>query len=222
MAIRKSAILLASLGVLSLTACGGKTDPSRHNFAAAMNQYLAAKGDLCIGARRWPVEVSDMDIKLGESLAYGIAPQMAALEAAGLVASNQVDVDIIGIMGKPTGGKAARRQYTLTERAKPFEKPNSSDTAGSPSKIDLCWGKKALDKVVKWEGPMRLGDYQEVGVTYTYKINDVADWAKAPGIQAAFPQIKRALDGAGKDESRHALKLTSEGWEAKGLNSSFF
>lgn len=222
MAIRKPALLFASLGVFSLAACGGKTDPSRSNFAAAMNQYFAAKGELCIGAQRWPVEVSDMDIKLGESLAYGIAPQMAALEAAGLVASKQVDVDIIGIMGKPTGGKAARRQYTLTERAKPFERPNTSDTAGSPSKIDLCWGKKALDKVVKWEGPMKLGDYQEVGVTYTYKINDVADWAKAPGIQAAFPQIKRMLDGAGKDESRHALKLTSEGWEAKGLGSTIF
>lgn len=222
MAIRKSALLFALLGVISLTACGGKTDPSRSNFAAAMNQYFAAKGELCIGAQRWPVEVSDMDIKLGENLASGTARKMAALEAAGLASGKEVEVDLMGIMGKPTGKKVPRRQYTLTERAKPFEKPSSADTAASPAKIDLCWGKKALDNVVKWEGPMKLGDYQEVGVTYTYKINDVADWAKAPGIQAAFPQIKRVLDGAGKDESRHALKLTSEGWEAKGLDSSFF
>ena len=83
---------------------------------------------------------------------------------------------------------------------------------------DLCWGKKALDKIVKWEGPMKFGDYQEAGITYTYKVNNLADWAKKPDVQAAFPFVKSILDGAGSKESKHAIKLTSQGWEAKGLD----
>ncbi|WP_083953716.1 hypothetical protein [Thauera butanivorans] len=83
---------------------------------------------------------------------------------------------------------------------------------------DLCWGKKALDKIMKWEGPMKFGDYQEAGITYTYKVNNLADWAKKPEVQAAFPVVKSVLDGAGSKESKHAVKLTSQGWEAKGLD----
>jgi hypothetical protein len=83
---------------------------------------------------------------------------------------------------------------------------------------DLCWGKKALDKIVKWEGPMKFGDYQEAGITYTYKVNNLADWAKKPEVQAAFPVVKSILDGVGSKESKHAVKLTSQGWEAKGLD----
>ena len=47
---------------------------------------------------------------------------------------------------------------------------------------------------------------------------NLADWAKKPEVQAAFPVVKSILDGAGSKESKHAIKLTSQGWEAKGLD----
>jgi hypothetical protein len=75
-----------------------------------------------------------------------------------------------------------------------------------------------LDEVVKWEGPMKFGDYQEAGITYTYKVNNLADWVKMSEVQAAFPGVKSVLDGVGNMESRHAVKLTNQGWEAKGLD----
>ncbi len=60
--------------------------------------------------------------------------------------------------------------------------------------------------------------YQEAGITYTYQVNSLADWAKKPDVQAAFPFVKSVPDGAGSKESKHAIKLTSQGWEAKGLD----
>ncbi len=42
--------------------------------------------------------------------------------------------------------------------------------------------------------------------------------AKKPEVQAAFPVVKSILDGVGSKESKHAVKLTSQGWEAKGLD----
>ena len=66
---------------------------------------------------------------------------------------------------------------------------------------------------MKWEGPLKLGDYQEVLVTYTYQLTDIADWAKKPDVQAAFPMIKTTMEGAGSKEGKLRLKLTSVGWE---------
>ena len=211
-------------GAVSLTACGNKTDANEKNFGAALTQYFDKKGDLCLNTKRWPVDLSEMDLRLQKTMQAGSANQMAALEAAGLVKGEDTEVDIMGFMdNKPTGRKAKVKRYTLTDAAKPFAQEKNVDSTGLNGKTtvkqtDLCWGKKALDKIVKWEGPMKFGDYQEAGITYTYKVNNLADWAKKPDVQAAFPFVKSILDGAGSKESKHAIKLTSQGWEAKGLD----
>ena len=77
---------------------------------------------------------------------------------------------------------------------------------------DLCWGKRVLDKVVKWDAPMKLGDWQETHVTYTFKIENLAEWAKNPEVQEAFPSIKKTIEG--DKELGLNVHLTSEGWEA--------
>lgn len=211
-------------GAVSLTACGNKTDANEKNFGAALTQYFDKKGDLCLNTKRWPVDLSEMDLRLQKTMQAGSANQMAALEAAGLVKGEDTEVDIMGFMdNKPTGRKAKVKRYTLTDAAKPFAQEKNVDSTGLNGKTtvkqtDLCWGKKALDKIVKWEGPMKFGDYQEAGITYTYKVNNLADWAKKPDVQAAFPFVKSVLDSAGSKESKHAVKLTSQGWEAKGLD----
>lgn len=216
--MKKNIAILAALGIATLTACGSKTDANEKNFGAAMNQYFEESDDLCLNVKRWPVDLSEMDLRLQKTMQAGRANQMAALEAAGLVNGADTEVDIMGIMGRPMGAKAKIKRYTLTDAAKPFVQEKVPASIGLNGKPDekqthLCWGKKALDKVVKWEGPMKLGDYQEARITYTYKVNNLADWAKRPEVQAAFPEVKITLDRAGSQEYRRTLKLTNRGWE---------
>jgi hypothetical protein len=223
MKTNKQLAILTALGAVALAACGSKTDANEKNFGAAMTQYFDKKGDLCLNTKRWPVDLSEMDLRLQKTMQAGSANQMAALEVAGLVKGADTEVDIMGIMGKPTGAKAKIKRYTLADAAKPFVQEKEVSSIGLNGKTaekqpDLCWGKKALDKIVKWEGPMKFGDYQEAGITYTYKVSNLADWAKKPEVQAAFPVVKSVIDGAGSKESRHGVKLTSQGWEAKGLD----
>jgi hypothetical protein len=220
---KKQLVILAALGTVTLAACGSKTDANERNFGAALTQYFDKRGDLCLNTKHWPVDLTEMDLRLQKTMQSGAAGQMAALETVGLVKGEDTEVDIMGIMGKPTGARAKIKRYALTDAAKPFVQENDVDSIGLNGKTtvkqtDLCWGKKALDKVVKWEGPMKLGEYQEAGITYTYKVNNAADWAKKPEVQAAFPVVKSILDGAGSKEAKHAIKLTSQGWEAKGLD----
>ncbi|MGA8232931.1 MAG: hypothetical protein WB795_15765 [Candidatus Acidiferrales bacterium] len=60
-----------------------------------------------------------------------------------------------------------------------------------------------------------------MSVFYTYKIEDLADWARSPDVQTVFPGIVSTIDGAGKTTMNHVLTLTNQGWQAKGLDNPF-
>lgn len=206
---------IAVIGTLMLTACGSKTDPSEKNFGTAIAQHFEKNGELCLGPVGWPV---DMEANQLENERPGSdASKLHALEAAGLVKSEDVVVTRKRIINSDTY-KVTVKRFTLTDAAKPFSKEKEVrvfrfDGKDKEIQTDLCWGHMALDKVVKWEGPIKLGDYQEALVVYTYKIEGLASWASRPDIQAAYPSVKRYLDGVGKEEKRIKVKLTSEGWE---------
>lgn len=218
---KKNAILITVIGAMTLTACGSKTDPTEKNFAAAVETYLEKKGELCLGALVWPVDMSASQLALKSPLSD--AGKLAALEAAGLVKSEDAVVEEKSIIPPQRIYKVPVKRYTLTDAAKPFSKEKETvfmraDGQGRKMATDLCWGNLALDEVKKWEGPMKFGDYQEARVFYTYKINGLADWANRKDIQDAYPSIKRTLEGVGSQESKHVVKLTSNGWEPKGLD----
>jgi hypothetical protein len=207
-----------------LAGCGSKQDANEKNFGAAISQYLDKKGELCLGTNKWPVDVTEMDLRLQNTIPTGTAGQMEALTAVGLVSGVDAEVDQVGMFdNKPTGHKFKVKRYTLTDAGKRFyrEKEVNQIGLGGAKKVmqgNLCYGKKSLDKVVKWEGPMKFGDYQEANVKYLYKINDLADWTKKPEFQTAFPYIAQIIDGAGKKEQQGAVKLTNIGWEPRGLD----
>jgi len=213
----------AAVITILLAGCGSKTDANEKNFGTAIEQYLEKRGDLCLNITEWPVDVSEMDLRLGKGSPTGKAGKMAALEAVGLAKSEDAEEQGSDIFGKPTGRTFKVKRYTLTDSAKPFQQTKEVKSFGlngttKKTQTDLCWGKKALDKVVKWEGPMKLGDYQEARVSYQYKIAGLADWAKKPEFQAAFPHAGQIIENAGKEAEQHGVKLTSAGWEARGLD----
>ncbi|MFC5473707.1 hypothetical protein [Paraherbaspirillum soli] len=207
-----------------LAGCGSKTDANEKNFGAAIVQYLDKKGELCLNITKWPVDVNEMDLLLQKSMPTGTAGRMVALEAVGLAKGVDTELEGAGFDGKPNGVKFKVKRYTLTDAAKPFERQKDVEHIGLNGRIkevqtDLCWGKMALDKVVKWEGPMKFGDYQEASVKYQYKIEGLADWAKKPEFLTAFPHVAQIAEDAGKKEQQQSVKLTSVSWEANGLDN---
>lgn len=205
----KQLAILAALGCVTLAACGSKTDANEKNFSAALTQYFDKKGKLCLDqSYGFPVEITEMDMRLQKTVRSGTANQMAALEAAALVKCE-------------VAGRGKR--CLPTDAAKPFAREQEAVTWGldgsqKVTRTGFCGGDKALEKIVKWQGPMKLRDYQLAEITYTYKVDNLADWIKTPEVQTAFPGIKSVLDGAGTRESKHTVWLTREGWEARGLN----
>jgi hypothetical protein len=201
------------LGTLLLAGCGSKSDANVKDLSDATNAYLAKKGQLCLGiATKWPVDLQDSD--RGPGIVRG--SQMAALEKVGLVQSHETETEITPLSGtRPAKAKVLR--YELTDEGKKFYR--EKDVVGlGPNKEalgDVCFGQQIVDKVNKTEGPIRVGDTTEATIYYTYRIDNLAEWANNPDIQRAFPGIVRTLNGVGKTTLNQALTLTKEGWEAK-------
>lgn len=208
---------LTLFGVLVLVSCASKNDASEKNFTQALNPYLAQKGELCLGIpSAWPVDLNEAERRSGISR----ASEMAALEKAGMVRSHETETEYTPpLSGHPVNVKVLR--YELTEDGKNFYRAKETIALVGKNETygDLCYGQQRLDKIVKWEGPTTVGDSKEATVFYTYKIANLAEWAKNPDIQRVFPGIVSTIKGAGKTQMNQALTLTDTGWQARGLDS---
>lgn len=210
-------ICVTILVAMGLAGCGSKTDVSEKNFKAAMNEFFEKNGGLCETYKGYPIEFSDMALSMREAMKSTDLIQLKALEKIGYVKSSVVtkEVNNFGIKKKEN-----QTRFEFTDAATPYLKTTTEENpfTGPKEVKHLCWGTKSVDKVVKWWGPVEGMRGKEVEVTYTYRVNDIADWAQKPEIKTAFPSIKKSIDGAKQTQEKHGLFLTNVGWEAYGLN----
>lgn len=189
--------------VAILVACQGRDDAIEYNFAAAISQYLQQYGDLCLGYAQWPIEVP---LSGSDRLALAQRQQdrqLKALESHGLVRST-----VSGLLN----GMGARR-FVLSDLAGRYARLGSG-ADGPEAARDLCWGQKRLAEIKRWErAPWRGGNLPAVSVVYTYRIANMADWAREPAIQDAFGELARVFDGERLREERALLQLTESGWQ---------
>lgn len=215
--MKKSLPWLTLFSVLLLVSCASKKDANEKNFSEALNSYLAKKGQICLGIpSAWPVDLNESERRSG----MGRAAEMAALERAGLLRSHETETEYTPpLSSRPVKAKVLR--YELTDNGKTFyrEKDRLGLAGNKQVQGDLCYGQQALDKIIKWEGPTVAGDSKDASVFYTYKIENLAEWAKNPDIQRIFPGVASTINGAGKTQMNQALILTNQGWQAKGLDS---
>lgn len=194
------------LGAVTLTGCGSKTDANEKNFSNAIETVLE-KYEVCMPFGKWPYRVMPDDKPR--------MAQMAALEAVGLVSGADFEAEqSYGWIGRSVR-KIKLRVYSLTEQGKKFFVETKPGAADEPSEGHLCYGKLALDKVVKWQSSAN----QMMLVIYLTKMKNVADWAKNPTLLAGFPRMAELLkDGEAGKENDAILTLTNLGWEAGMLD----
>jgi len=209
---------------LLLAGCDGKKGASvtEESMGAAVDQYLAKNGDLCLSLNKWPVEVSEHETQMEKMLPHGLGRQMATLKTFGLVTETEGEIDQL-IGKRPTGRKFKVRTFNLTEEGQKFYRPEvvqHAALAGSNPKVkgDLCYGKKAVEKVVKFDLLPESAPVEEYNVRYLYKIDGLAEWAKRPEFQQTFPGAARIISEAGKNQMTHGVKVTDSGLVPRGLH----
>lgn len=223
--IKKALLALAAGCALVLGGCDSSKQGLGVNdetIGAAVGKYLAQNGDLCLSLNKWPVEVSEHETNHEKMLPHGIASQMATLKLFGLVAETENEVD--QLVGKnPTGRKFKVRTFDLTDEGKKFFRPEAVQHAalsGSKPKVkgDLCYGNRAVAKVVKLDALPDSGPDKEYNVRYLYKIDGLPEWAKRPEFQKAFPGAASIINNAEKKQMTLGVKVTALGVVSRGLH----
>lgn len=211
-----SGTLLATTCILVLASCAHQTEISNEKVVDAITHHLSSDGSLCLSPRRWPVDVTEAELRLEAILPTGRARQMAALEAAGLIKAEPLKVDV-SPLGALWGNQGEIRRYALTSKAESYAREVKTRSVTSPAgqakrKIALCWGSKRLDRIIHWRAPQGFGHQAEV--TYTYRLDSVAEWALNPAVQDAFPEVRDDFELAGVQRVDHVVKLGGRALEA--------
>ena len=201
-------IVLPLAALLAISGCSNEKKPNAANFSKAINQFLAKHGQQCtFFAQTFPVEVLTSELK-DQS---GTPAQMAALEQAGLVRGSDTKAVLRGMMGAlgPSAPRLVRR-YDLTDLGRKYfqVKPGAFGQSGA-----FCYGHEAVDSIVNWTKPESMGSGPQTEVTYTYKIPDLAPWAKQADVQQAFGDIRTTVNGISRAHESASLQLTNKGWE---------
>jgi hypothetical protein len=198
--------MAAALAILApLGACGDAQQaqaPSRANFTAAVNDYLAQRGHLCLAKYEWPITVT----AAGRQARSLDAQQMPVLESLGLVSGRDV---------------GTAREYALSAEGQKYylHVPVVITTATQhlTHSADFCVASLSLDRVMGWEKPILLDGRTVTSVLFTYKIAP-APWTRTPEARRAFPVVARAVENAGTRQLRLGVHLGPRGWIADELS----
>lgn len=211
--VRTAISAACAAGCFLLAGCDDMQAADMTNLTAALNDYLAHRGNLCLAKYDWPIDVTSVEQQAGDSDAV----QMPVLEKLGLVTSR--DTMVIRKTGEGTVMLSAR-EYALTAEGRKYWLHEPVIIATATSRIthsaDFCVAKLSLDRIIGWEPPLTRDGKTKTVVTFTYKI-DPAPWTRSPDVRRVFPMIARAIDSAGKMQLREGFTLTPNGWFANEL-----
>jgi len=195
--------LLALMGaVLAIAGC--HPAPDQATFTAAVNTYLAKRGDLCLGKSAWPIDVTQHEIDAGGRNAL----QMPVLERLGLARSSVADV-VVDDEGTQHAMKV--RRFELTDAGRRYLVQRDAKTR------DFCAAHLTLDRVVGWTLDRgERGPDTHARVTYTYQV-EAAPWTRDGEVQKVFPVVAGVVRGAGTAQLEENFVRTDEGWVAVDL-----
>lgn len=206
----RTTFLAVLIGLAALAGCGDDETPlaDRAHFTAALNDFLAQRGHVCLARYDWPVTVA-------AGTRGADAQQMQVLEKLGLVAGRDMPA------ARPDGGGAPARVYVLTDEGRkhylhvPIVVRTATESVTHPS--DLCAATLSLDQLVGWDPPQTRDGRTATSLLFTYRIAP-EPWVRAPGVLDAFPMLARAIQNEGVMQLRVGVHLARQGWVADELD----
>jgi hypothetical protein len=171
--------------MLTIAGCQSKTAPTKENYTAALNIYYASHDDcLFPGGLRFPFSVSAKPGAVTDSSTVSVKSLETLKDAGMLERTEDKDLHV--------------NRYTLT-------------TAGTRASARFCYGHRVISSIDSSTEPAKVNGFPETQIEYHYTMLDVPIWAKSEAIQAAFPEMGKAIKGEGTGKAR--LSQTLAGWQ---------
>lgn len=194
--------------LLLVSGCKNSSKPNDAQIKSIIDQYLTSHGPSCTWlGQPFPVNVTRAQLARNE----GVALQMTTLEKAGLVQS----FETVNRVQNPLGGvtELGVRRYEPTSAGKPYLRQVRAVLTESAG---FCYGTKSVDSLSELSAPPSPHPDMSMQVTYTYKIADLASWARQPDIQSEFGDIRATVTGISRTAETIRLQPTDKGWEVAG------
>jgi hypothetical protein len=192
---------------------------SKTAFAAAINRSLETNGWLCLGVFKRPVDVDDRGFDFEHN-----KEKMQALQNVRIMQGTETEIERSSFGFGPGSKKEKSKliRYDLTEEGNKYVHPvprqMRSMSDPGPNATDICYARKVLDQVLNWEEGNFPGMPGSATVLYSYKLVDVAPWAKDSAIGSAFQEKFDHSDPDGIYKMKIQLRKTAKGWLELGLD----
>jgi hypothetical protein len=192
---RNIAYLVAVFGTLLITADCSKTNDSKRNYEAALDDYYKAH-PLCLWSqpKKFPVQAATSD----ESKTQGYD----ALTDAGLLSRSTAEKKIFIIGSKQVNN------YDISS-----DKGRQSWTAdpSQPGYGNFCYGHGVVTSIDNASLSANSAGLKTAQVNYHYRIEDVPAWAESQEIRTAFPSLSSA--SVGSQASVATLVMNGTNWQ---------
>lgn len=185
--------------ILALLLAGcSKNETSDDAIKAALNKY---KDDIHSGCFQFDLALPGTLNEMKHNTLSGM--QLDAYASAGLVTASP-------------DGKGMH--YELTPEGKKYYiEINALSVGLTIKKIKqgaMCVGSLQVDNITRVI-PSPQGS--EIKVFYTYKIENLAQWASNPALQHGFGLVAKLANGQHKDELSEMLYKTGDGWVVRDM-----
>lgn len=207
----KKVLAVSAAIALFAVGCSNPKKASDGNFKRAINQYLAENNNACVHLynRAFPLNIPAAYASIPNYKSIG--SQLDALESHGLLSSTNTTAVVSNPFMLTNPKPEAVRQYTLTNRGEKAYR--NSPSLFMAKNAEFCYGQESVNSIVKWTEPGQDSTAPETVVTFTYKVDNMADWANEQDVQHAFPELAQTLNNAKTQELKAPLQLTNKGWE---------
>ena len=202
---------LIALAMFGAFACAQADVPiNRADLTAALKDFLAQRGDVCLAKYDWPIDVSARDVAQRTRNAL----QMPVLQREGLVQSR--DGYVIYKTEAQAEESVPTQRYELTALGRQFYKIREtvSHPNGAASVVhhgDLCAGRLELDTITSINEPAMSGEgRRRASVSYLYRFK-AAPWAEKEQVRGVFPMLDQLIRSQGRTPMTQSFHLEAQG-----------
>lgn len=197
-----------SFGVLFCSCSRDPKAPTKLNFEQVISPHLANQ-HACIVVSV-PRESPDFRGK------HEPVPDLDALVQVGLVekASAMVKPNFNQVDLFHPNQQVPGVRYQLSKEASKYLHNDVRIRAMSAmgAEEQLCYADKRLADVLRWTEPAATRGRTITEVTYTYKLVDVANWARNADVERAFFTNRELAAADNSMEAKTTLVLMNDGW----------
>lgn len=198
----KAALTLSA--ILALAGCNNRDQsPDEKSMRIALNDYLKNEQPLCLTTPDLPEGL----LTEGSLISNTASKETLALHQIGLLSRTS----------SHTADNIPITQYRLSKSAMPYVKNVERKTfglQGTKTKTEnrICYGEKTLSRIIEKQPASLSKNANQALISYTYEINNLAEWTRENSFLEAFPGIREIIDGVDKKEERKILRRTDKSW----------